>query len=49
MNRRQGATDGPGLTRNASPHRTPNQPVFAGVSNLRGAITMTTRKCIHVR
>ena len=49
MNRRPGATDGTGWTRNASPNRTPNQPVFARTSNLRKAITMTNRKCIHVR
>ncbi len=49
MKRRPGATDGTGWTRNASPHRTPNQSVFAGASNLRTAITMTNRNCIHVR
>ena len=49
MNRLPGATDGTGWTRNASPHRTPNQPVFAGASNVRRAIIMTNRKCIHVR
>ncbi len=49
MNRRPGTNDGTGRTRNASTHRTPNQPVFARTSNLRKAITMTKRKCIHVR
>ena len=49
MNRRLGATDRTGWIRNASPHRIPDQPVFARTSNLRKAITMTNRKCIHVR
>jgi hypothetical protein len=48
MNRWPGATDGTGLTWNAS-HRTPNQSVFAGASNLSKAIIMTNRKCIYVR
>ncbi len=49
MNRRHGATDGTGRARDASPHRIPNQAVFAGASNLRPAFTMTNRNCIHVR
>ncbi len=49
MNRRPGATDGTGWARNASSHRNPNQPVFAGASNLRKAIIMTNRNCIYVR
>lgn len=47
MNRRQSATDGKGWTRNVSPHRTPNQAVFAGALNLCNAIIMTNRKCIN--
>lgn len=49
MNRRPGATDGTGWIRNASAHRIPDQSVFAVASNPRRAITMTNRKCIHVR
>ncbi len=49
MNRRCSATDGAGLRRNASPHRTLIQSVFAGAANVRMAITMNNRKCINVR
>lgn len=49
MNRRPGATDGAGWIRNASTHRIPDQSVFAVASNLRKAIIMTNRNCIHVR
>jgi hypothetical protein len=49
MNRRPGAADVAGWTRDASPHRITNPPVSAGVPNLRTEITMTNRKCIHVR
>jgi hypothetical protein len=49
MNRRPRATDGTDPNRNASLHPTHNQPVIAGTSNLRRAIIMTNRKCLHVR
>lgn len=49
MNRQPVAIDGAGFHPGGSPHRTLYLPVFARASKLRRAITMTNRKCIHVR
>lgn len=49
MIRRHADADGPVPARIASPHRTRNQQIHAVAPTLRNAITMTNRKCTHVR
>lgn len=49
MSRGTGEIVGPGRTWDALQHRTQEQFAFAGGASLLKTITMTNRKCIHVR